>query len=467
MNKTFNTIYNMAIEKVPAYRRFLMDTMNLIPAIPEQYHLIPLTDKKNYINRYPLNELCIDGTLHDKHIICRSSGTTRKPTYWPQLPSQEQYVDYYIYSDLSESFHIEHNPVLAIVALGLGSWISGELTTWGLRNLGIKKKNLTLFTPGINEHEILEALSRFSPHYKYTVIYSYPPYAKRIIDLAEDQNIPVKDYNINFRLAGEGYSENYRDYINQKLGYAPDNIHTILSGYGSADFGSLGKETLLCAAIKRILHKNPEITTKLFGSTVIPTICQYDPGTHFLEEVDQELVVTKNQAIPLLRYRTSDRGEIIEFNDMISIIQRYGTDPLEYARKLNVSPQSIQNLPFVIVYGRMDGGITVYGANVLVYQIKEALERSAFLTEYFTGNFFMKKTEDSDLNPIFEIYLELRNDEIIPDAHITSQEIYLNLKTISAEYNALSESLGEKTMPVVKFLTNGSFLDTHKIRYTK
>jgi phenylacetate-CoA ligase len=152
---------------------------------------------------------------------------------------------------------------------------------------------------------------------------------------------------------------------------------------------------------------------------------------------------------------------------MISIIQRYGTDPLEYARKLNVSPQSIQNLPFVIVYGRMDGGITVYGANVLVYQIKEALERSAFLTEYFTGNFFMKKTEDSDLNPIFEIYLELRNDEIIPDAHITSQEIYLNLKTISAEYNALSESLGEKTMPVVKFLTNGSFLDTHKIRYTK
>ncbi len=467
MNKAFDTIYNLAVERVPAYRDFLQKTLGHIPAIPEEYHLIPLTDKKNYIRQYTLDQLCLDGTLHDKHIICRSSGTTQKPTYWPQLPSQEQYVDYYLYSDLSESFDIEHNPVLAIVGLGLGSWISGELTTWGLRNLGIKKKNLTLFTPGINEQEILEALSQFSPHYKYTVIYSYPPYAKRIIDLAVQAGIPIKDFNINFRLVGEGYSENFRDYLNKYMGYNPDNIHTILSGYGSADFGSLGKETPLCATIKRILHKNPRITEKLFGTTVIPTICQYDPNSHYLEEIDEELIVTKNQAIPLVRYRTSDRGELMEFNDLISIIQRYGIDPIEHSKKLNVSPQNIQNLPFVIVYGRIDGGITVFGANVLVYQIKEALEKSTFLTEYFTGNFFMKKTEDQDLNPIFEIYLELRNDEIIPDSSITSQEISINLQAISAEYRAISESIPDKAMPVVKFLTNGSFLDTHKIRYTK
>jgi phenylacetate-CoA ligase len=126
---------------VPAYRDYLRQHCNHVPKVSslEDFESVPLTSKTDYIKAYPLQDLCLDGTLVGKHILCRSSGTKGKPFFWSQLPEQERYVADWLYSDLDESFGISKHPLFAVVSLALGSWISGELTSWGLRNLVSKR----------------------------------------------------------------------------------------------------------------------------------------------------------------------------------------------------------------------------------------------------------------------------------------------------------------------------------------
>ena len=254
---TFEELYRIVLSRVPAYRDYLERRLGTVP--PEvdlrTFASLPLTSKKDYVKAYPLEDLCLDGTLTGKHVLCRSSGSTGKPTYWPQMPEQERYVADYLYTDLDEDLHISRCPALALVVLGLGSWISGELTTWGLRTLAIQKGNLTLATPGLNLEEAAEILEEFGPRFPQTVLYSYPPFAKRLLEMASDRGVDLSVLRVSLRLAGEGYSERYRDHVNRLLGYPEGHLTSVVSGYGSTDFGSAGKETPLCVAIRRALNE--------------------------------------------------------------------------------------------------------------------------------------------------------------------------------------------------------------------
>jgi phenylacetate-CoA ligase len=458
------TVYRSAVERVPAYREFLARQQSAVPEVRtlDEFRTLPLMDKKNYLTRFPLAEVCLDGTLRGAHVICRSSGSTAKPFYWPQLPDQERDLASWLSTELEDTFCVGSKPTLVIVALALGAWISGELATWSLRSLAIETGSITLLTPGLNRDDVVDMIAEFSPHFEQTLIYSYPPFAKNIIESAVERGIPVQNFNIRLRMAGEGYTEKFRDYLNGLLGHDREDITSIASGYASTDFGRVGKETPLSVVIKRILHENGN-TPAIFGCDTIPTVCQFNPAGFYLEVLEGELVITKYQAVPLVRYRSGDRGEIVDFDELLARFRAAGIDLLEELRARGGDPSAVKPLPFVLVHGRSDGGITFYGANIPVAQIRDILEGSSPFREHFTGNFQIRKSADEKLDPVLELYLEEKSAGYDQDslAGLLAQE----LAGRSSEYASLLKERGEKMLPVITVVGKDFFLNSAKIRY--
>ena len=461
---TFEELYRIVLSRVPAYRDYLERRLGTVP--PEvdlrTFASLPLTSKKDYVKAYPLEDLCLDGTLTGKHVLCRSSGSTGKPTYWPQMPEQERYVADYLYTDLDEDLHISRCPALALVVLGLGSWISGELTTWGLRTLAIQKGNLTLATPGLNLEEAAEILEEFGPRFPQTVLYSYPPVAKRLLEMADEAGTDLPALRLSLRLAGEGYSERYRDHVNRLLGYPEGHLTSVVSGYGSTDFGSAGKETPLCVAIRRALYEGG-LTEKALGVRDLPSVCQYDPAVHLLEVVEGELVASKYQAVPLVRYRSGDRGELVPFRDMMDRLADAGADPLKILRDRGGSPERVRELPFVLVHGRIDGGVVFFAANVLVGQVQGALETDPVLAQAFSGAFQLRRTETEALEPVLEIRAELRPGASVPEDGPV--RLARELASRSSEYALVWGSNGDRALPRIVPMEPGSLYSSTKVRY--
>ena len=459
-------LYRMTLERVPAYRGYLEERCGTLPEVtsPEDIAKLPFTSKGEYIKAFPLEKLCLDGTLFGKHVLCRSSGTKGKPFFWPQLPEQERYVAEWLYSDLDEAFGISKQPVFAMVSLALGSWISGELTSWGLRNLGIQKGGLTLVTPGLDLDEAVDMLESFADSFSGTVLYSYPPFARTILEKAAARKLPLESFRIGLRLAGEGYSEGYRSRLNRLMGYPEGALHSIASGYGSTDFGSLGKETPLCIAIRRILYEKG-LAREVLGRNEIPSLCQYDPSGFFVELEGEELVVSKYQAIPLLRYRTADRATLITYEEMLRRLRDVGEDPLELLASRGGDLSRVRELPFVLVWGRIDGGITFYGANVLVEQIREIVEEQKAFQECCTGQFQLRKGEDANNDPVLEILLEPRPG-IEGDREFLEKLMASCLEKTSADYAMIRKIQGEKALPLLRFVQNKELFGGTKFRYT-
>jgi phenylacetate-CoA ligase len=352
-----------------------------------------------------------------------------------------------------------------VVSLALGSWISGELTSWGLRNLGIEKGGLTMVTPGLDLDEAVDMLESFAGTFDGTVLYSYPPFARTILEKAEERNLPLGSYRMGLRLTGEGYSERYRDRLNELMGNDEGALHSIFSGYGSTDFGSLGKETPLCIAIRRILYEK-DLAAEVLGRDEIPSLCQYDPSVFHAELAGEELVVSKYQAAPLLIYRTGDRASLMPYDEMTERLTSAGVDPVKILESRGGDPSRIRNLPFVLAWGRIDGGVTFFGVNILVEQVREIIEGDDRFRECCTGQFQIRKTERGDLDQVLEILLEPRPG-IRGDADALAEPMVEALSRTSAEYAAVRKNQGDKALPKLLFVEDRELFGGTKFRYAR
>lgn len=76
MVQHFKNVYST----VPAYRQFLFDNgvtnIDDINDFETFRKKIPLTNKSNYLSKYNLQDLCIDGTLDGNDFYAVSSGST-------------------------------------------------------------------------------------------------------------------------------------------------------------------------------------------------------------------------------------------------------------------------------------------------------------------------------------------------------------------------------------------------------
>lgn len=372
-------IFKEASQKSPAYKEFLrkqrIKPKNIISMA--DFKKLPIINKKNYIEKYPLGELTLEGDLSSKYTVEKSSGYGGGSFFWPRTAKEDAIFPKYIEYSFVQFYGIDKKKTLVILTLALGTWTSGEKMAEALRMAAKNPKyKMTVITPGANLEEVIEIVKSLSSEYEQTVIVGYPPFIKSVIDEGIRHKINWKKFNTKLGLGGEGYSEAWREYMAEKIGLPKKDLLGISGGYGAADVGmSVGREYPMSVMIRKLAYKDKNLAADLFGMhSFLPSLLQFNPSTFFIESNQNgELLFTVNAGIPLVRYNIHDKGGVIYFDEMISILEKHGIDIYKKLASYGYERGDIWKMPFFYVFGRSDGTISVGGANIYPENIEAAL----------------------------------------------------------------------------------------------
>jgi phenylacetate-CoA ligase len=456
---------------VPAYKAFLAEH-GINPASIqtfEDFQKLPLLTKENYLQRHSLAQLCRHGQLESCDTIAVSSGSTGKPTFWARFFADELQIATRFEQIFYDSFSADTKRTLAVICFTLGTWVGGMFTTNCCRYLATKGYPVTVITPGNNKEEIFRVVQELGPAFEQVVLLGYPPFLKDVIDNGIARGIEWQQYQIKLVMAGEVFSEEWRSLVGERVG-SENPAYDSASLYGTADAGVLGNETPLSICIRRFLAENPLSAKALFGESRLPTLVQYDPINRFFEVIDNTLLFSGDNGIPLVRYNISDNGGIITYDAMLQFLAEWGFDPLTaLSAKFSENVRGIRRLPFVYIFGRSNFTVSYFGANIYPENVTVGLEQPV-IKEWVTGKFVLQVKEDDDKNRFLSVVVELaplvENSEEKKQA--IADSILSQLLRLNSEFANYVPR--EYQMPQVTLITTGDpeyFPIGVKHRYTR
>ncbi len=427
---------------VPAYKQFSANKSNRF------------IDKKNYLHEYPISELLPGNYMDSIKMVSVSSGSSGKPYFWPRGNYLELETTIIYEMILKDFFHIDKKRTLIVDAYSMGMYVAGVFTLNSCLRIAQRGYDLSVITPGISMDSILRIISEIGNNYEQIVICGYPPFVKDTIEEGISRGFDWGSYNLKFIFGAEAISEDWREYLYKKA-KIKDYYNSSVNTYGSADAAILGHETPISIMIKRLCAKNDKLLEKLFNGRTVSTFVQYHPHLKHFECVDNELICSTVGGMPLLDYNLHDYGTIYSFHEMINLFKNEGIDILEEAKKLNLP---IWKLPFIVLYGKSDQTITLYGLNIYPQTVRKGLEDQAIIDKLTTRMSMTTKYDDLR-NQYIEIAVEL-NKNIEPNDELkknVGEKIYSNLLKNNYEYKTLVEKIGqEKAKPRVVFMPYGS-----------
>jgi len=290
-------LFHDAGATVPAYGAFLrehgVDPATVASTV--DFDQLPMVTKESYLRRHRLPQLCRGGRLEACDMVAVSSGSSGTPTVWPRSVLDERVVAQRFEQVFRDSFRADEHSTLAVICFALGSWVGGMYTAACCRHLAAKGYPITVVTPGNDIAEILRVVGELAPLYDQVVLAGYPPFVKNVIDTGLARGVPWPRYHIKLVLAGEVFSEEWRDLVGRRAGMARPCFDSA-SLYGTADAGVLGTETPLSVSIRRFLARSPHVVRDLSGESRLPTLVQYDPTARYFQTYDNTLLFTGDGA---------------------------------------------------------------------------------------------------------------------------------------------------------------------------
>ncbi len=465
------SLFQKASKDVPAYSDFLKSNGIKLGDIKtfRDFNKLPIITKKNYLEKYKYNELNWDGVFDTLHMVSVSSGSTGKPYLWPRGLSLERETSLEYEIILKKIFKADKKRTLFVIGYAMGMYVAGVSTLNSMVHLVKKGFPLTIVSPGSDKDSIISIIKELGDNFDQTIIAAYPPVLKDIVDQGVQEKIGWKKYNIKFISGGEGFSEDFRNYLYTKVGVR-DYISSSVNTYGSADAAILGHETPVSILIRRIASKNQDLRKALFKNDKLPSLLQYYPFFKHFEEIDGNLIFTTHGGVPLIRYSVGDTGGIISFKKMQEVLNEFGID-LKSELNKNGYGESMVRLPFVYLFGRKDNTKIFYGANIYPEHIKSCLEHKDLITEvsekYYNDIFF-----DKEHNQIFYLGVELapgiKKTEQLKQK--ISDIIHNELLILNDEYKYLSKTIGSRIYPKLELFPYGDkkyFSTRIKPRYVK
>jgi phenylacetate-CoA ligase len=440
-----------AVRNVPAYAQFLENRAATGDNILE-------TDKESYIKAFPTEARCLGKQLPAADtMIDESSGSTGTPFNW--IRSLRERRDSHLFVSYFATYCFGAEPWITINAFSMGAWATGL-------NMGLAlQRNSIVKNTGPDISKILHTLRFFGPRYTYLIL-GYPPFLKRLIDVAEAEGFPFKDYRLNALVGGEGMSEGLRDYLLRRF-------QKVYSGYGATDLEiGIAGETPLSVAIRRLARDNPEVRQKLFGKdSRLPMLFQYNPLMHYVEvNQNRELIFTITRLSllsPRIRYNIHDEGEVARFDKVAKALASVGYDIRELA--IQTGGSHYLRLPFLWVYGRRDSTISVMGANIYPEDLEECLYADQELASV-TRSYCLSLTETGygDVRPCFLFEVEVEPSEELKNRF--SESMLHHLQNLNADFREACHEYPETMKPEVQLypLGQGPFKqDTGRIKQVR
>lgn len=466
-NRSAISVFKDASSHVIAYQK-LLKKHNIHPGKInniDDFSKLPILDKKSYINNNILTDL-LYSPIEYNYTIEESSGFSGKSSFWPRFDGQDDLFADYAELGFEKSFNISNKKTLLINTFALGTWVTGTKFAKGTLQIANRKSNkLTVVNTGIKQESVIRYLETFTQYYDQVIIAGYPPFIKEIIELAIS-NIPNFDIKkINIMTGGEGFPEEWRDYIASLLGYDPDlTPHRILSAYGAADIGlELGYEQPITVFFRRMLIRNPELAEDFVPHSIntIPHFFQYNPLNIYVECLNSELLYTAKSGIPAVRYNLHDSGGLLSYNKMLSVIAK----KFDLSKILNRFKPF--HLPLLYLLGRTDGVISVSSANVYIEQLKAILNDTK-LQKQLSGRFYAYSRFDSDFKPEFHVFVETDRIATTDKEYITDYFVK-RLCAINQDYKEFYTTDKKQYKPHMHFISKNVFNkyanNSIKIRY--
>lgn len=414
--------YRKVVNSVPAYQKEV-ENHKLINVIDEIKALaqLPILTKSNYLLKYSHEELSWPDQNDKIHFIGSSSGFSKSGiVYWTKRPEDE--LDYMeaIEKMLRENYQIDHKKTLIFCCMALGLWIGGMMITSTLRVLAMKgRNNITVVTPGLNLKEAVDIYEKFHDKYEQTLWITNPSNISIITALINKKKINYKPGSNFFPVVGEYYSETFREKVAKDYGHSTDSPFVVWTGYGSADTGDIAVETEATIRFRKYFYINPELNKCLFRSNETPIILELSDKV-FVEIIEDQIVVTKDQLIPLVRYNTGDCGGFLEKEFTVNCF--------------NIPDEISKDLPerMLYVFGRATDNIIFYGTNLNLLSINNHF---LSLPEEFkySGLFQVKEMLIDELTHFhFTIYSEDYNNSLLSKMYYN--ELIQFLKSSSSEF---------------------------------
>ncbi|OQW75207.1 MAG: phenylacetate--CoA ligase [Proteobacteria bacterium ST_bin11] len=461
-------LFRRCATEVPAYRQFLQaKQINARQIITySDFQNLPLINKANYMQAYPLPERCFGGSLSGADRVAVSSGSTGVPTFWPRSAEYELDVAVRFEQVFKDSFQADKRTTLAVVCFALGNWVGGMFTTSCCWHLARKGYPLMVATPGNNKSEIFRVVRELAPHFEQTVLLGYPPFLKDVIDAGAAEGIDWPQFKPKLVFAGEVFSEEWRSSLAQRIG-SETVCEDSASLYGTADGGVLGNETPFSIAVRRWLAQRPEAARILFGESRLPTLVQYDPCSRFFEIHEGTLVVSGENSVPLLRYHIADKGGVLSYAQIWDFLRQHGVQSLE---DLGLAGGSqTRELPFVYVFGRADFTVSYYGANIYPENVTVGLEQPEIMA-WVTGKFVLQTQESLAGDKYLHIAVELLPGRVPEPALVATIAASIRTELLRLNSEFANYTPVEKQLPQISlhdFADAEYFPAGVKHRYTR
>jgi phenylacetate-CoA ligase len=422
--------------RVPAYRAFL-DAQHLSASTPHDQ--LPVLTKESYLLAYPTEELCWDGSLAGCHLIGASSGFSKSGAiFWPKRPHDE--ADYLDGLDAMfvANYAIDRKPTLLFVCLALGTWIAGIQLASALRMLAASgRRPLTVSTPGLNLAEAVEIYARFGKHYEQVVWLINPSSVNLVAALLDRRGLRPPPASMSFAVVGEYYSEAFREKVASRFGHSADDPFCVWTGYGSADAGGIGVETRETIALRKHFYHQPALSKEFFGVADTPMLLAPVAGPE-LEIVDGNLVVTKDQMVPLVRYDTGDAGGVLT------------RERLQAAARVPEALLAALPDSIVYVYGRASDAVIFYGTNLMLNDVNSHL--LALPDRYRYGGLFEVHPVEVEGVAVFDftVYVQGPGSDALRADYERSLLDFLKERSLefAAKYDALSGALSQPLITV-------------------
>jgi len=403
-------LFKRAAKELPAYRAYL-DQHGINPTKIKRitdYSTVPTSTKKDYLQANHRSEMLWAQARKQPLWYCSTSGSTGEPYYFPRRDDLAGRGSYFIEDFLKYSSYGKGS-TLVLMGFGMGVWIGGLITLRSFEIAADRLQEPISFLPtGYNKTEVFKALKKLAPEFDQTILVGYPPFVKEVIDEAEGEGINLKKLNMRLMFAAEAFTETFRKYVCQKAGIK-NPLKDTLNIYGSADMGAMANETPLSILVRRLALEDALLYRDIFGQIEkTPTLAQYNPDFIEFEEVNGELILTSDGALPLLRYAIGDHGGVFTYDQVRKIFKRYKIDLGAEIKKAGIA-KTVRKLPFVYVYERTDLSATLHGIIVYPEYVKEGL-LTPELSPWFTERFTMSTKHDIRHNQFIQINLELHKD---------------------------------------------------------
>jgi len=368
--------FHRAAARVPAYRILLAEAGIDPEAIVDidDFRTLPVIEKRNTFQRFPIEELCLDGVLGRPASVLTSSGHSGVFAFGVTDAEIAPAVAEGIDELLDVLYRARSRPTLLVNALPMG--------------VKIPTRICTLAETSVRPDMVVGLVRAFAHNYAQIVLVGETAFIKHIVEMGARGGIDWKSLLIHVVVGEEPLAENARSYLETLLGIDPADTESgsVISSMGVAELGlNLFFETppqRNLIPLRRLLHGNASLRRVLLGTdtTWVPSLFTFDPNRILVEfDENEKLVITTLEShlrIPLIRYRTGDSGSFLSVP--------YDIRPdLETA---GFNWAVLHHFPIVSIRGR---GECAYSGSFPVYPeaVKEGIYHELSLVPFTTANF--------------------------------------------------------------------------------